>query len=174
MTLDVLNIRAGREADARAVAVIETAAFKADWMGYDRLALNISNGEVLVAEIGDRVVGFSVLKCRQGRSTASLVTIAISPAVTGQGFGPALLDAAEHEATRRGFRLMRLEVRADNHRAISFYERAGFFRTGIKPKYYGDGTAAIRMHKRIAPGWWLGQVLDWASFAVARVRYRQA
>ncbi|WP_245519631.1 MULTISPECIES: GNAT family N-acetyltransferase [unclassified Mesorhizobium] len=168
-----MNIRSAQERDAQAVTDIEAVAFETDWTGYAGLESSISNGDVLVAEVDDRVVGFCVILCRQGKSTASLKTIAVSPSVAGRGFGTALLNAAEKEVFLRGYRLLRLEVRADNHRAIRFYLRAGFRRTGFKPNYYADGIAAIRMHKRIA-GWdWLpGRILEWITFAIARTLRR--
>jgi GNAT superfamily N-acetyltransferase len=50
-----------------------------------------------------------------------------------QGFGVALLKAAEDEARRRGLTLLTLDTAgADGER---FYERAGYLRAGIIPDF---------------------------------------
>ena len=161
--------------DAEAVADIEAAAFKTDWLGRERLERSISNGDALVAEINNRIVGFCVTRFRQKKRSANLETIAVSSRMAGRGFGTALLNAAEAEAARKGYRLLRLEVRADNHLAIGFYQRAGFRWIGRKLNYYSDGIAAIRMQKSLAGRefWLLGLMLERAVFAIAEMRHRK-
>jgi len=43
-----------------------------------------------------------------------------------------------------------LEVREDNRRAISIYEKAGFQRVGEEPNYYEDGMTAVRMTRVVS------------------------
>ncbi|MDX8462963.1 GNAT family N-acetyltransferase [Mesorhizobium humile] len=175
--LDAVNIRAAQAGDAGPVANIEATAFKTDWLGRERLEhiVSMQNGDVLVAEMDNRIVAFCLIQFRQRKPSANLRTIAVLPKMGGKGLGTALLNAAEGEAARRGYRLLRLEVRADNHRAIGFYQRAGFRRIGRKPNYYADGIAAIRMHKRIAGRelWLPGRVLERAVFAIIGMLRRQ-
>lgn len=54
----------------------------------------------------------------------------------GRGLGRTLLAALVHAATARGARRLLLEVRVDNERAIDLYQRNGFTRIGIRPRYY--------------------------------------
>jgi ribosomal protein S18 acetylase RimI-like enzyme len=42
-----------------------------------------------------------------------------------------------------------LEVSENNHIAIQFYEKLGFIKTGRRPHYYSDLSAAINMNKKI-------------------------
>jgi len=148
--LDSLRVRIAQEDDVDAVASIEALAFKTDWIGRERLKSTISlqNSRVLVAEIGEKIVGFCILGFRERKSSASLRTIAVL--TRGLGVGTALLDAAEGVVARRGCRSLRLEVREDNRSAVNFYQKAGFYEIGRKPNYYADGITAIRMHKWVS------------------------
>ena len=52
--------------------------------------------------------------------------LATTPEAEGTGVAARLMAAAEDWARRRGYRLLSLDVFADNKRAIAFYERRGF------------------------------------------------
>jgi ribosomal-protein-alanine N-acetyltransferase len=77
---------------------------------------------------------------------AFVQTIAVARSAQGQGLGARLLQALLDEATRRGQRRVMLEVRADNRRAISLYERFGFRSSGVRRGYYQpSGRDAVVM-----------------------------
>jgi ribosomal protein S18 acetylase RimI-like enzyme len=80
---------------------------------------------------------------------ARLYSIAVDPALRGQGVAAALIAAAENAARARGSRSVRLEVRASNKAALSLYERAGFTFLERKPGYYQNGEDALRLEKRL-------------------------
>ena len=73
-----------------------------------------------------------------------VLAIAVDPACQGQGVGKLLVNHLEKTATERGFERMHLTVAANNHRAISFYERLGW------GKVSGCGAWAGRMHKELS------------------------
>lgn len=52
--------------------------------------------------------------------------LAIEKGAEGQGLAHRLMQAAEDWARSRGYRLLSLDVFADNRRAVDFYERRGF------------------------------------------------
>ena len=54
----------------------------------------------------------------------------------GRGYGLAkkLFQKAEDEAKMQGFKVITLEVRETQHRAIQIYEQAGFTKCGVNPK----------------------------------------
>lgn len=52
--------------------------------------------------------------------------VAVEPSRWGAGLATALLDFAEAEVRRRGFRLLRLHVQEENARARSLYEHLGW------------------------------------------------
>jgi len=75
--------------------------------------------------------------------TCYLSRITVAENVRGSGFGQLLIRDFEQEAVRAGCRLVSLHVRGENHRAIRFYEAAGY-RTVSPP-----GLAYIGMHKSL-------------------------
>ncbi len=79
----------------------------------------------------DAPVGYAVLTTPDfpvdpGPADIELRRIYTLAGVHGTGLGPALMDAALAEATRRGHSRMLLGVHPDNRRARRFYERNGF------------------------------------------------
>jgi GNAT superfamily N-acetyltransferase len=52
--------------------------------------------------------------------------LAIEKDAEGHGLAHRLMQAAEDWARGRGYRLLSLDVFADNRRAVDFYERRGF------------------------------------------------
>jgi GNAT superfamily N-acetyltransferase len=75
----------------------------------------IANGQVIVAEIGGEIVGFAAVV------GGELDGLFVEPELWGWGVGKALVDAATHEARKRG---LALKVIA-NPRARRFYEHCG-------------------------------------------------
>ena len=75
--------------------------------------------------------------------------IAVAPRSQGNGLGRELLEALVAEAVGRGCAQLFLEVRVDNDRAISLYERTGFERQGRRANYYGDGVDALILRRRL-------------------------
>lgn len=62
-----------------------------------------------------------------------------------QGLAKRLLARAFMLAGRRGCSRALLELRASNHVAQRLYESVGFVVVGARPRYYGDGEAALLM-----------------------------
>jgi ribosomal protein S18 acetylase RimI-like enzyme len=79
----------------------------------------------------DEVVGFTLTRLRPDalshEPSAHLEAIAVAAAAEGQGAGRALLAAVEENAAKHGARSLTLHVISTNERAITFYERAGYF-----------------------------------------------
>jgi ribosomal protein S18 acetylase RimI-like enzyme len=94
-----------------------------------------SAGDVIVAEIEGRVVGYVSL--HQGLSIPShdhvleIDGLAVDPADQGRGVGRALVDAAQREAGRRGARKLSLRVLGPNAAARRLYEACGFVTEGV-------------------------------------------
>ena len=94
----------------------------------------IANGQVVVAELNGRAVGFSALV------GGELDGLFVEPELWGRGIGRVLVDAATHEARKRG---LALKVIA-NPAAREFYERCGFSIEGEERTRFGPG---LRMTK---------------------------
>jgi len=94
----------------------------------------VANGQVIVAEIDGKLVGFAAVV------GGELDGLFVEPDLWGGGIGRVLVDAATHEARKRG---LALKVIA-NPRARRFYEICGFSFEGEERTRFGPG---LRMTK---------------------------
>lgn len=94
----------------------------------------IANGQVIVAEIAGEIVGFAAVV------GGELDGLFVEPDLWGHGVGRMLVDAATHEARRKG---LALKVTAAP-RARRFYESCGFTVEGDEQTRFGP---ALRMTK---------------------------
>lgn len=96
----------------------------------------------LAIEVGDRLVGYSVLT--KLADAWHLMNIAIDPAYRRLGYALDLVSASLGETADSA--PVTLEVRASNRPAIALYERLGFRQEGLRPGYYpDDGEDALLM-----------------------------
>ena len=89
----------------------------------------IANGQVIVAEIEGEIAGFAAVV------GGELDGLFVEPDLWGGGIGRVLVDAATHEARKRG---LALKVIA-NPRARRFYENCGFSVEGEEQTRFGPG-----------------------------------
>jgi len=94
----------------------------------------VANGQVIVAELDGEIAGFAAVVAGE------LDGLFVEPDLWGLGIGKTLVDAATHEARRKGFALSVIA----NPRARKFYERCGFSAEGEVQTRFGPG---IRMSK---------------------------
>ncbi|MBN9244464.1 MAG: GNAT family N-acetyltransferase/peptidase C39 family protein [Mesorhizobium sp.] len=149
-----VDIRKARASDVDALAAIEKAVFPGDRISRRsfRALIERETAEVLVAQADSEIAGYAIVLLRTGSGVARLYSIAAAPGFAGQGIGRLLLEAAEETAYRHDRMLLRLEVREDNQRAISVYEKAGYRRFGREADYYEDGATALRYEKTLRGG----------------------
>ena len=94
----------------------------------------IANGQVHVAELGGRVAGFAAVV------GGELDGLFVEPDLWRRGIGAALVDAATHEARRRGLALTVIA----NPTARGFYESCGFSHEGEAQTRFGPGLRMSR------------------------------
>ncbi len=94
----------------------------------------LANGQVLVVEVGGRTAGFAAVV------GGELDGLFVEPDLWRRGIGRALVDAATHQARRKG---LALTVTA-NPAARGFYEGCGFSLEGEAQTRFGP---AIRMSR---------------------------
>jgi GNAT superfamily N-acetyltransferase len=94
----------------------------------------IANGQVIVAELDGEIAGFAAVV------GGELDGLFVEPDLWGRGIGRALVDAATHEARKRGLALAVIA----NPRARRFYEHCGFSLEGEVQTRFGP---ALRMTK---------------------------
>lgn len=106
-------------------------------------ALESSQYLVLVAEIGDAVVGFGVLDVASG----SLLALYIQPRQRGTGIGSTLLGHVETSASMNGADALDLLA---SRNAVGFYERQGYERAGaVERDIDGESLTFVRMEKSL-------------------------
>jgi ribosomal-protein-alanine N-acetyltransferase len=148
-----VRLRPMRVSDLPAVLALEEDLFAPDtWtaaMYRDELS-RTDTRTYLVAEDGDRVVGYAGLIAYDDEAHVS--TIAVAADRQGEGIGARLLDALLEEADRRSPMVI-LEVRADNELAQGLYRRRGFAVIGRRRGYYQpSGADAVVMRRELVRG----------------------
>jgi len=154
VTSTTVRLRPLRWWDLDAVLELERDLFEDPWtagMFWSELAEH-STRRYVVASIDDdddRIHGYAGLAVMG--SEAYVQTIGVTRARWGRGLGATLLADLLADAEQRGVDTVLLEVRADNERAQSLYQRFGFVHVGVRRGYYQpSGTDAVVMVWRSA------------------------
>lgn len=140
------------DTDLESVLAIERASFPHPWR-YEHFLHELSSPHsfpfVAVAEEG-AVGGYVCLMSLF--EEAQILNIAVAPYLRGRGIARALLEHAVAIAREKRAEIMMLEVRVSNKAAIALYERFGFSRAGVRPKYYEGVEDALLMEKSLSTG----------------------
>ncbi len=147
MAVAGIEIRVFKEQDIPALLEIERECFPPD-LAYDRAVFEelstMSNGVVIVAEVGGRVIGYAagVVEGSYGH----VVSIAVAPSWQGRGIGSLLLEKLEEKLRGLGAACFVLEVAVDNERAIRLYTKRGYRVARVLKGYYGgrDGFLMVK------------------------------
>lgn len=103
-------------------------------MQYDYIAAMLAKTPspqiTLIAEINAVPLGFIHARSHKdsisGEMCGTVPLLAVSPKVQGKGIGKLLIGTVEHWAKNLGYRLLHLEVFANNKKAYHFYQKQGF------------------------------------------------
>lgn len=122
------------------------ASIQSYWEG----VLLVPEIELFICRMDGVIAGtLQVLKPSHSNQTSHFACVInnffIAPWARGFGLSEMLMDAAEQEAKMLGFSLIKVSVRETREAAIKVFERRGYIRWGILPKYELDGG-------RIVPG----------------------
>jgi len=152
VTRPVLSIRRAHRDDLPVILQIEKKSFGSDaWSAeafLDYLAMPTTSIFVVAIREG-KVIGYALAFCGKH---AELDSLAVMPALRGQGTAEALMKRVFRSVVRRGYPAMGLCVRLENSGAIQLYRKLGFVRERRINDYYEDGGPAWRMRKHlIAP-----------------------
>lgn len=145
-----VRIRRAEPKDTAAAWAVEQAAFaESDRFSLRQTAGLITNprARVFVAESEGDIVAWIAMLTRRNRSglTGRLYTVAVSPSQAGRGLGRRLATHAVEALEAEGVRRIYLEVRQENHRAITLYRSMGFRIVQHLPMYYGEDSPGYRM-----------------------------
>lgn len=142
-------VRAADRRDWDRIVLIEALAFgKASWGPVavrDGLSAALSNAFVVCRTAGEEPQGFALW--RSLGDEAEILSIAVAPEHRRRGMAAALLDEVATSAAAEGMRALFLEVDAGNVAARRLYERAGFYRVGLRRRYYRNGADALVLRK---------------------------
>jgi len=137
-------------ADAARVAAIHGASFSRPWSTLEFERLLGERGAVadgLFLGAAPKPAGFVL--SRIVLDEAEILTVAVAPEARGKGFSIPLLERHLDELSRRGVRVVHLEVEEGNDPALALYRRFGFTETGRRQGYYqkpdGSRVAALTM-----------------------------
>jgi ribosomal protein S18 acetylase RimI-like enzyme len=168
----VVDIRPARKVDARGIAEVRVRTWQKAYR--DILPTEFLNGlsvdagerrwrDVLsapapergtwVAESAGQVVGFVTSGAVRGQPaqplTGEVYAIYVLPDCWDRGVGRTLLARAERELMERGYATAMLWVLADNQRARTFYERAGWHADGGTKQDTFGGREVAEVRYRI-------------------------
>lgn len=145
------TLRRFRWWDIAAALPIEDELFAPEQWSVGMFWSELAQGDrrcYVAAADGDVLLGYAGLAA--SRDEADIQTVAVRRDHWGRGLGSALVTALLDEAAGRGARRVHLEVRASNARAQHLYERFGFERSGLRPRYYEHtGEDAVLMTRRL-------------------------
>lgn len=105
-----------------------------------RSMMAMPGSALVIGRIGDRPVGFGLLRATVGE--AELLLLAVDPLHRGLGYGRRILDRCLMVAERSGAESVFLEVR-DSNPAVHLYSKAGFSQYNRRKDYY-LGSAGCR------------------------------
>ncbi len=128
-------------------------SFDHPWSEAELTSLMQTGALTLLAAAGEVPVGFIMV--RTVLDEAEILTLAVSPARRGCGFGRKLLEAGAESLARSGVVRLSLEVAQDNPAARALYKTSGFEQVGRRKAYYSrpDGDVdALVMQRTLMPG----------------------
>ena len=115
----------------------------------NRVAASVRSRHALVAVAasGPRIAGFGVM--RYGDEEAHLDLFGVAREYRGAGLGRRLVEWLEKPALVAGITTVFLEVRESNRGGQAFYERIGYRKLAILPRYYQGVESAVRMGREL-------------------------
>ena len=148
---EILVVKRAGEKDLADITDLEAICFKGEdpWSYeafYNEIVTNEDRTLYLVAQLNGETVGY--MGVWQILDEGHITNVAVSPDHRRRHIGETIIRAMLDETYKSGIRSWTLEARVDNEPAIRLYEKMGFRREGIRPKYYAyDGTDALIMWK---------------------------
>lgn len=131
--------------DIAAVVEIEKESFATPWTPHAfRMEMKNCLAVYRVVEVDGRVAAYGGMWLILDE--VHVTNIAVHPDYRGRHLGRKIMEELIAEARQRNLLRMTLEVRKQNHVAITLYKKLGFLMAGIRPGYYQDtGEDALIM-----------------------------
>lgn len=128
--------------EAEIIHNLEKRCFSDPW-SLNSVANQLESGSAIWAIISeaDTPVGYVLGNVICGE--AELYRIAVAESCRKKGYGDRLMTDFLCKCSEAKAEKVFLEVRSQNHAAISLYEKHGFERISVRKNYYGDDDAVI-------------------------------
>jgi GNAT superfamily N-acetyltransferase len=119
----------------------------------ERLAAQVPPATTWVAELGDEVVGFAMIRPGAEPGEGELDLLYTHPSAWGAGAGRLLLGRAESELRAAGFAEATLWTEERNHRPLRVYAAAGWRPDGAvrERAWHGAPLREVRLRRRLRP-----------------------
>jgi len=128
--------------DFQDIVAIDREAFSPKNPTYDVCMYLTYGSDLLVADIGGKVVGY--ISLMEMGIDAKILSFAVKKEFRRMGIGSKLLDKAIERCREKGKSRIFLEVRVSNSAAQRLYKKKGFEIVGTIPNY-SDGEDAYLM-----------------------------
>lgn len=136
--------------DINEVYEIECQSFSTPW-SIDSFYREINENKLAlynVIELDGKIIAYGGMWIVIDES--HVTNIAVLPEFRGRGMGNILVENMIEVAKENGALNMTLEVRVSNQSAIALYEKYGFEKSGVRPKYYKENNEdALIMWKKL-------------------------
>jgi ribosomal-protein-alanine N-acetyltransferase len=143
------SVRTPQLGDARDLEKADLVCFPDPWPGQFFVSEILADGRFnrLLVDPAGRMVAY--LFCAWQYLDLHVLKVATLPDFRRNGLGERLMQFAEKHAIEMNGESLTLEVRRDNHWAISMYEKLGYTSRGIRSRYYPNGDDAVIMTKLV-------------------------
>ena len=131
------------------VIELDQLDFPRPWKQQEWESLNWDHHVLLGLSVESRLQGYALFSQAPGDDTAHLLKICVASSKRGSGVTQEFWAQCLENLRSRGITSIYLEVESPNHRAISFYQKAGFQLLRRIKAYYSDGTDAVTMQVTI-------------------------
>lgn len=132
----------------KSILNISELSFPISW-SYESLESELDNkfAKYVILKKGNSIVGYGGMWVIIDE--AHITNIAVHPAARGVGAGDMIVEALFRICRKQKVTGITLEVRSSNFVAINLYEKHGFEKESIRPRYYEDnGEDAVIMWNR--------------------------
>jgi ribosomal protein S18 acetylase RimI-like enzyme len=150
--LSVAGLRRAGPVDLDAIVALEAACFDAGDGAFNRRQLRslLGNPNAYWLIGLDRGAMACWLRVSNGRARwARLYSLAVHPALRGQGWGKRLLEAGFAWMRAHDLNVCRAEAKADNHAARRLYAGYSFRESAPLRDYYAPGVDGVRLSLKI-------------------------
>ncbi|MEA1965230.1 MAG: ribosomal protein S18-alanine N-acetyltransferase [Candidatus Aerophobetes bacterium] len=142
-----IKIRQMKKKDLTEISQIEKLSFLNPWSfhAFSTELNKIGFAFYYVIEYEEKIIGYAGYW--KIAKEAHIVNLAIHPDFRKRGMGTKLLKYTLQDAQVRGLTEVTLEARSSNTAAHHLYEKFGFKKAAIRPRYYIDEDALIYWKK---------------------------